>query len=554
MNAHIFQIFHDDAMRQTLDAGFVALDTSDSPHPEWREYWAIRRFFLTTSVNEGELYGFFGADFAQRTGLTAESVAAFIREHPGKEVYTFSPSTRESACYLNVFEQGNRTNPGLIEVAEAFVRAIPLDVDLRAQPMDRRSAVVGHFIVARPSFWKTWFALTERLFELFENDHPEFQRIIASIALGGARKSARTLLVERVAALVLALCPEIEVAAFDASTMSTGDAAYRPFDQQIELINELKASYAASEDRSTLNLFNNLRGAVLKAVEGPKLERSKDGFLGTPLIASPDLLYVCLTHVPPPFEFPSDVSMLCLGAEQGPGKANLRDLAPEWEPYHPQIGGLAGSFALKNYIVENNLQVRQVGICQYRKFISNRKVGGSPAENYPVMDVVRRDSLTMVQMAEAMVPGRSNFLVGQAAILQGGYLNQYQECHVPEDLLRFAAAALELGVLSHHEATPFMAEMIFVPGGIELGVFPTDFWVRSISAIESVVRVCCERYPIRREGYQARSWGFCAERLGSFLLLRHLKATYGLNGWQAHVAGQMNLLTEEDQSVYVGGQ
>ncbi|WP_395060850.1 hypothetical protein [Paraburkholderia silvatlantica] len=554
MSAHIFQIFHDDASRQKLDAGFVALDASNSPRPEWHEYWAIRRFFLTTSVNEGELYGFFGADFTQRTGISAASVAAFIREHPGKDVYTFSPSTRASACYLNVFEQGNRTNPGLIEIAEAFVRAIPLDVDLRAQPMDWRSAVAGHFIVARPSFWKTWFALTERLFELFENDHPEFQRSIASIALGGAGQSARSLLVERVASLVLALCPDIEVAAFDASAMSTPDTAYRPFDQQIELINELKASYALSGDRSTLNLFYNLRGAVLKAVEGPKLERSKDGFLGTQLIASPDLLYVCLTHVPPPFEFPSDVSILCLGAEQGPGKANLRDLAPEWEQYHPQIGGLAGSFALKNYIVENNLQVRQIGICQYRKFVSSRKVGGTPAENYPVMDIVSRNRLTMAQMAEVMVPGRRDFLVGQAALLRSGYLSQYQECHVPEDLLRFAATALELGVLSHHEATPFMAEMIFVPGGIELGVFPMDFWVRSISAIEAVVRVCCERYPTRREGYQARSWGFCAERLGSFLLLRHLRATYGLNGWQAHIAGQMNLLTAEDQSIYVGGQ
>ncbi|WP_233851771.1 hypothetical protein [Paraburkholderia sp. HD33-4] len=554
MSAHIFQIFHDDATRQQLDTGFVALDTSDSPSPEWHEYWAIRRFFLTTSVNEGELYGFFGADFAQRTGLSAESVAAFIREHPGQDVYTFSPSQRENACYLNVFEQGNRTNPGLIEAAEAYVRAIPLEVDLRGQPMDKRSAVVGQFIVATPAFWKTWFALTERLFDLFEGDHPDFQRRIASIALGGPRQSARALLVERVASLVLALCPDIGVAAFDASTMPLADAAYRPYAEQIALLEELKAGYAATGDRSALNHFYTLRGAVLSAVEGPKLERAKSGFLGTQLIASPDLLYICLTHVPPPFEFPSDVSMLCLGAEQGPGKANLRDLAPEWEPYHPQIGGLAGCFALKNYIVDNNLQVRQIGICQYRKFVSHRKIGGTPADNYPVMDVVSSNTLTTAQIAEAMAPGRRDFLLGQPAAVRGGYLNQYQECHPPEDLLRFAATALELGVLSRHEATPFMAEQVFLPGGIEMGVFPAEFWVRSISAIESVVRACCERYPIRREGYQARSWAFCAERLGSFLLLRHLTATYGVNGWMHHVAGQLNLLTEEAQTVYVGGQ
>ena len=66
-----------------------------------------------------------------------------------------------------------------------------------------------------------------------------------------------------------------------------------------------------------------------------------------------------------------------------------------------------------------------------------------------------------------------------------------------------------------------------LPGGIELGVFPADFWLRSVTAIESVVRACVQRFNVVRDGYDARAWAFCVERLGSYVVLRRT----------AHLAG-----------------
>lgn len=553
MNTHVFQIFHDKPTHSQIDPGFTPLDNTASPKPQWRDYWAIRSYFLSQSINEDDLYGFLSSDFGSRTALTAQTVQAFIDDNPGCDAYTFSPAAPDEACYLNVFEQGNRRYPGFIELAEAYLREVPLEVDLRTLAMDSRSTVSGNYVVAKPSFWQTWFALTEKLFDLCESGNSAFCTRLNALAVYGPEIDFKGLLVEHLASLVLALCPDIKVAAFDSAAASSSGSAFQAYEHQTALLDELKAS-SATEARPPLNNFYALRGAVLEACEGKRLSRAKDGFLGTPFVASPDMLYVCFTHVPPPFEFPPNVSMLYLGESQGAGRANLRDLAPEWEPHHPQLGSLVGCFALRNYIVENKLQVRQVGMCQYRKFISSGKVGGVPAENYPVMDVVSRGMLDIQQMAEAMAPGERDFLLGKPALLRSGYLHQYQDCHHPEDLLRFTAAALELGVLSRQDATPFLAEMVFLPGGIEAGVFPTDFWIRAISSIEAVVRLCVERYPVRREGYQARAWGFCSERLGSFLLLRYLVATYGVDAWQASFVGQLNLLTEDAHATYQGGQ
>ena len=99
------------------------------------------------------------------------------------------------------------------------------------------------------------------------------------------------------------------------------------------------------------------------------------------------------------------------------------------------------------------------------------------------------------------------------------YLEQYGRVHYPQDLLRFAAEAVEQQLLDKAEAVRFLGEELMLPGGIELGVFPADFWLRSVAAIESVVRACVQRYDVVREGYDARAWAFCVERLGSYLVL-----------------------------------
>lgn len=555
MKAHVFQIFHDELTRSQIDAGFEPLDNSANPDPQWREYGAIRHFFLSQSLDENELYGFLASDFGARTALSAESVHAVIRDNPGGEVYVFEPLDPGAACYLNVFEQGNRRYPGLLEAAEAFVREVPLDVDLRTLVMSSRASVSGYYIVAKPSFWQTWFALTEKLFALYERTDADVRQRLDALTAFGPELDSTGLLIGRIAALVLTLCPDIEVRRFDEASPSAPAAnpAYQTYARQIAFLNQLKADFDKSEDPDYLNNFYALRGAVLQACEGKRLDRAKEGFLKTQLPHSADLLYVCFTHVPPPFQFPSYVSMLCLGKAQAPGNANLRDLAPEWEPYHPQIGALAGCFALKNYILQHGIKVRHVGMCQYRKFVSNETISGVPAANYPIMETVNPESLDDASMHRWMLPGERDFLLVTPGVVQGSYLEQYVGVHVAEDFLRFTAEAVELGVLPRNEIMPFYLNNGFMPGGIEIGVFPMDFWIETISKIEKVVWNCVKRFPGQRTGYQARSWAFCTERLGSYLLLRHLQNRYGPGGWQ-HLVGKLNLLTEPGSAMYTMGR
>lgn len=284
----------------------------------------------------------------------------------------------------------------------------------------------------------------------------------------------------------------------------------------------------------------------------------KPAAAAVPIPATGELVYACLTHVPLQVDYPAYVTPLHMGSAQAPGQLNLRDIAPEWEPWHATIGGAAGTFALKNWVLQNHPGATQVGICQYRKFLSRARLG-VPALNYQVMDLLHRAKLDTAQLADLMHPHGQDFLIGQPGQFKVGevnydYLYQYKDVHHVEDFLRFTAAAVELGVLDKNEVHPFFGEKIFFPGGIELGVFPAAFWLKNVSAMELVVRHCVQHHNQPRAGTQTRAWAFCMERLGSWLLLKHLRAARpaGTDWLSGHV-GFLNLITEEAGVQYVPG-
>ena len=282
------------------------------------------------------------------------------------------------------------------------------------------------------------------------------------------------------------------------------------------------------------------------------------------------LVYACLTHVPLTLEFPPWIVPIHLGQAQRPGALNLRDLAPEWNAHHPELGSTAGAFALARLVRERFPNAARVGICQYRKFVSRARITGVRDPRYRVMDVVPRAMLDAVVLDEALWPGEARFLVTAPRRFtrvpwhRRGYLKEYARDHCVEDLLRFTSEAVETGALERREVLDFHREDVIVPGGVELGVYPADFWLASTTLVEQVARACVERYGTRRDGYQARLWSFCAERLGSWLLLKRLRAEVGARPfagiepigrryWATRFCGQLNLVGEPAHAGYRGG-
>jgi hypothetical protein len=274
---------------------------------------------------------------------------------------------------------------------------------------------------------------------------------------------------------------------------------------------------------------------------------------------SPDkIIYACLTHVDLICNFPSYVKTIHMGISQKVGQLNLKNLSPEWDLYHSIIGGTAGSFALKYLLLNSTEDYTHVGICQYRKFLTHKKIG-LQAANYQVMDVVRNDKINLHDLENILLPLHSDFMVSKPGLFNinntnYGYLYQYKDVHFVEDFLRFTAIAVEEGALDKNEVCNFFDEKIFIPGGIEMGVMPKEFWLKNISMLEIIVRRCINEYPYRREGSQARTWSFCCERLGSYFLLKEFRSKEIKQfDWIENNTGFLNLVVENDDGHYIPG-
>jgi hypothetical protein len=545
MKANIFQIFYDERTRNQIDPGFIAMDNLDNPRADWREYWAIRKFFLSSALEENELYGFLSPSFHTKTNLNAAQVHSFIAANPGREVYTFSPFIQDETCYLNMFEHGNVYHPGTIEVAQTYLKEIQLEVNLEDLVMDFRSMVFCNYIVAKPSFWNTWFALNEKLFDIAEHDDSDLSRELNSLTNYRLPVAMKVFLVERMASLVLAMCPDITTAYYDPMVMPWSDPGYRPYVEQMKLLNQIKSDYLRTGDTRLLGGFYALRGAILTTRVGSSMEKTKEGFMRTPAKKASELLYVCLSDRNSSFALPKNISPVMIGPAQRPGAINARDMSPEWDERHAELGTLGGCFAIKNYIVKTGLKVRLVGICTGDAFVSNRPVATGSQRLAGAADLLRGADLTGAMIADATGPGTRDFLIGGFRTLDGhteghSMFDAVKKTDEVEDMLRFTAMAVELGALSKDDVMPFFNERRFSEGGLSMGVFESDFWIRSISAIENIVSACLKRYPSAARGARLRVWAHCAERLGSFMLLRQLETHYTGADWPNTLVGRLN--------------
>jgi hypothetical protein len=114
-------------------------------------------------------------------------------------------------------------------------------------------------------------------------------------------------------------------------------------------------------------------------------------------------------------------------------------------------------------------------------------------------------------------------------MLEQGVVAHYIQEHHGTDLFDYISMAVELGILTNNDADGFAREKYFVPGGCELGIYPTS-WVRpALEKLEKLGREFVTRRGARiltYNKYQVRAVGFLAERLGSYWLLTELRSRF----------------------------
>jgi hypothetical protein len=144
------------------------------------------------------------------------------------------------------------------------------------------------------------------------------------------------------------------------------------------------------------------------------------------------------------------------------------------------------------------------------------------------------------------------FLVAQPLYFEDSILEQYAACHRRRDILDYTSLAIEMGVLDSNSASEFLAAKHFIPGGVELGIYPKSWLIHALSRIELLDKqfLCLYGNRLKKyDDYQIRAIGFLSERLGSFLLIRHLMEKYS-NNIPADIFGFITVIATDESSYF----
>lgn len=262
----------------------------------------------------------------------------------------------------------------------------------------------------------------------------------------------------------------------------------------------------------------------------------------------------CISHKTPLLPESWYDDCIALGDTQSESKFHVSQLDRYWHEVRPIAYGAAGSHVLPIAIERFSSDAELIEVSSYRKRILPSHEGVE-SRIYPTMWELNLADFDRETELSAFEPKTDlGFLIAQPLYLKKSVVGHYGMIHHRRDILDYAALAVEVGVLDSKSAEEFLSAKHLIPGGVELGIYPTSWLVWALSRIELVGREFLNRYGNRVRKYndfQIRAVGFLAERLGSFFLLRHLMEKFS-NDIPAEIFGYMTVIVDDDSNYSAG--
>lgn len=264
----------------------------------------------------------------------------------------------------------------------------------------------------------------------------------------------------------------------------------------------------------------------------------------------------CISHEKPLLPDSWYDHCISLGDFQTDSACHVGRLDRFWHDARPLAYGAAGACVLPIAIERFSHAAELIEISSYRKrVLPSREGKDSQSFGYHGMRELSIQNVEKEADLAAFTPRAGlKYLVSQPLYFKEAIIGQYAASHHREDILDYTSLAIDMGVLDSKSASEFLAAKHFIPGGVELGIYPKSWLVKTLSRIELVSREFLSRYGNRvkkYDSYQIRAVGFLSERLGSFLLLRHLIEVYA-NNVPADIFGYMTTIVEGNSSYSIG--
>lgn len=262
----IFQIFYNEATKNSNDPGFIPLDNMANHRPDWREYWPIRNFLLNNQLDEESYYGFFSPKFKDKTGLSSNDCLEFINSSSNDvDVFSFSPFFDLGAWYQNSILQAIPQHPNIKVPMAGALKIINLPVNINELVMHSGNNIFCNFFVAKPNFWKVWIEKCELIWIESEGNNSALAKGLNAVAEGhDSPATIKTFVIERIASLILATNTNWNVKAYNPLNLPFSNGLISKERNALIQMDALKIAYASHGRVEYLNLYKSIVNLVIQ--------------------------------------------------------------------------------------------------------------------------------------------------------------------------------------------------------------------------------------------------------------------------------------------------
>ena len=263
---HLYTIAYSGETLSKASDGYLVLDNSDNPRPDWREYWPIRRFLIDQALDTDAFYGFFSPRFGEKTGLSHRSVCSFVEHAPHSvDVVTFSPQPDIGAFFSNVFVGGEMADPGFLATGQMLADRVGLSLDILNLVTDSTRTVFSNFVVARTSYWLEWLRICEVVFEACESGpfDDAFTQALLKRTNYGEGVARKVFIIEGVASLILAQRSASTIAAYSPFEFAWSSQMGK-FKEEAVICDALKLAMRINKFSDYRKVFDTIQRRVLK--------------------------------------------------------------------------------------------------------------------------------------------------------------------------------------------------------------------------------------------------------------------------------------------------
>lgn len=176
MNLYLYQAYYEESQKANLDPIFCSFDNTKNETPHLREYPMWKKLY---QIHGGTMayWGLLSWRWLDKTKLPPVEFKQWILDNPGYDVYHIDPFLDVSISYPNIWVQGDRWHPGMINYCNRLLPKLGINKRIEEIVYKPEDFATCNYYVGNTKFWGSFLKFLDEVIEISQND-PELNHYL----------------------------------------------------------------------------------------------------------------------------------------------------------------------------------------------------------------------------------------------------------------------------------------------------------------------------------------------------------------------------------------